>query len=165
MKTERITSDPGIEPTEAPRAVARSTKMISARLPLDLHTHLKRVAAADGMDVTLALCVILQTHRDGTLNRSAREAQSRVAALETQVDALKERLGDLTDLVVASRQEQSSAAVRTEQLLVNLVDLIGNAVVEQDEEAGGRGPAPAAAPDSSTPQAADLLPSPVRYRP
>ena len=168
METERITDGPIIEPTEAPRAVARSTRMFSARLPLDLHTHLKRVAAASGMDVTLALCGILQTHRDGTLNRSAREAQTRVAALEAQVDALKERLGDLTDLVVASREERQEAAARTEQLLSSLVDLIRNAVVEEVDEEGGRrtaAPVAEAAPAPSSPQPANRLPPPVRYRP
>ena len=165
MKTDRITGLQAVESFEAPRAVARSTKTLTARLPVDLHEHLRQVSAAGGGDVTKSLIAILKLHRDG--GRSGNALQGVERNMRTVIDLVDQQARQiqvLSDQLVLVRAEQARSSDELNKTLGSLVDLFRDGGTDQDEDeadAGAVTPTPAAPVKPEI----DALPSVSRRRP
>lgn len=162
MNTQRNTGIQSGEAFEAPRAVARATKTLTARLPLDLHEHLHLVSKAGAGDVTKALISILKLHRDG--GSGAQDLKSISRGMRTMADLVTEqtqRIQDLSDQLTVARAEQAKAASDAIQTINNLIELFREGGTEMETEDAGQ-VAPAAPAQTSWGSDNDPLPSPIR---
>lgn len=165
MKTDRITALRAVETFEAPRAVARSTKTLTARLPVDLHEHLRQVSAAGGGDVTKSLIAILRLHRDGGRSGNAiQEVERNMRTVIDLVDGQARQIQVLSDQLVLARAEQARSTEDLNRTLGALVELFRDAGTDlEEDEADGGSVSPT--PTAAAKPAPDDLPSVSRRRP
>lgn len=141
MKTERITDIASAEAIMPPRAVARATKTLTARLPLDLHEHLRLVSEAGAGDVTKALIAILKLHRDGGSGGQDLKAISRgMRAMADLVAEQTQRIQDLSDQLTLARAEQGRAASEASRTISDLIELFREGGTDVDQELSARTP-------------------------
>lgn len=162
MNTQRNTGIQSAEEFKAPRAVAKATKTLTARLPLDLHEHLHLVSKAGAGDVTKALISILKLHRDGGSGAHELKAISRgMRAMADLVADQTQRIQDLSDQLTVARAEQAKAAAEANETINNLIELFREGGSDMESEEAGQ-VVPAVPALTGWGSDNDPLPSPIR---